>query len=261
MLRKNGSLFEEVIEKSKEKMSEKFFENLKKLSGTDSFSGEEKFFRDYCLVEKLKEYQRESRVDGKGNLWSPSSAPEGCILLCSHMDKIGMAKEAVVKGDKIIGRLDDSLGMSIILEILERGFRPSILFTVEEESGCYGSEFAAGQIDSGKEECPRLAVVIDVSARERPGCGTISYISSGREKFSEEDIKKIKKVLEAGRQRAVFLPGYTNDSANLAFRHIPVTTMQVHVDNMHSERETAQISDVEEVKKAVEVLIKNYNKF
>jgi hypothetical protein len=132
---------------------------------------------------------------------------------------------------------------------------------VEEEIKRLGAEFAASSIQKGQERLPGLAIVTDVSMLEECGAGPISYTFSAGATFREIDIKKVGNILDQEGQRVLFREGYGNDAGSLAKHGIPVTTMQMHVDNMHSENEIAAISDVEEVVNAIEKIIKNHNQF
>ena len=117
-----------------EKKLETLIQDLKELSIIDSLSGHEAEIRSH-LKETLEGLGLRCSIDGKGNLWVESEDDgQKDILLSAHMDKVGKGKEVVVDGERLRGRLDDTLGLSIILQLIRQGLRPSALFTVEEES-------------------------------------------------------------------------------------------------------------------------------
>lgn len=213
----------------------------------------------------------ETRTDQAGNLWLLSDAPESGILLCSHMDKVGKANAIKTTDGQITGRLDDALGISIIMGALKKGHRPSVLFTTEEEVGLYGSKYAADMIMNGDAKCPKLALILDVSALKKRGAGPLMYISSGRIPFPEEPIEAVKNILKRHDKRATFLDGWPNDSINFAMistltienhvkkvLHQPTLTLQVHVDNIHRANETADIVDIEEAASVLETILQNH---
>ena len=238
-----------------------FFPNLKIISGLESRSGNEHLVRQF-LIEKATELNIENETDEIGNLYFKSDKPEGDIMLCAHMDKVGEAKQAVLSGDTVTGRLDDTLGINIILETIKKGFRPSVLFTTQEENGFYGSEFAVKRILSGGIKKPSLILVLDVSALLKHKEGPIIYTSSGGIDFPLKTIELLKKIIKESKQKVNFIPGFINDSAVLS--KLPdqnIATLQVHVDNMHTSKETAAISDIESSMKVLEIILKNNQEF
>ncbi len=248
-----------VAEQKKYEAWETIFPYLEVLSGMESLSRHEDLVRDYLLKEAEK-LGIETRTDEVGNLWLLSDAPEGEILLCAHMDKVGHAQEAVVEGTTVRGRLDDALGTSIIMAALKKGHRPSVLFTVEEETGLYGSEFAVQAIMAGKSRKPKLVLILDVSVVQQRGVGPLCYTSSGGGRpFPEAPINAAKTILQRAGLRASFVPGHTNDS--FSFRLLPeqgTLTLQIHVDNMHSRQEVADIADIKEAAKVLETILQHH---
>ncbi len=247
---------------------ERIYPYVRAVSGLESRSGDERLVREY-LMKEAEALGIETKTDQAGNLWLLSEAPESGILLCSHMDKVGKARAAVVSGEQVIGRLDDALGASIIMGALKKGHRPSVLFTVEEEAGGYGSHFATHLMVNGKAKRPKLALIMDVSALEKSGAGPLMYVSSGRVSFPQAPIESVKKILERNGKRATFLDGWPNDSIKFAMmpaskgkdgkeKPQAVLTLQVHVDHMHTEKETASRADVEEVASVLETILTNH---
>ena len=180
-----------------EKNVEFIIKDIEYLLSVESRSGQESGLRT-VLAEKLEKLGCKTRIDEKGNLWVEShEKEEGNIILNAHMDRVGpgtVRKE----GDKIIGRLDDTLGISMILALLKEGYRPSMIFTVEEESveevvedgekklknrelpdGIYnaGARYAADKLWESPNK-PKLLVTIDVTTIGKPGDGPTIYTSS-----------------------------------------------------------------------------------
>ncbi len=235
--------------------------HLIEVSSLESLSGSESEVRSY-LESKAKKFGYETKTDEVGNLWLYSDAPEGEVLLCAHMDKVGEPRKITEEGDKITGRLDDALGVSMIMGLIEAGSRPSVLFTVEEETGYRGARCAAKNIYGAKEKRPKLVLVLDVSMLEEHGAGPLVYTSSGGITFPDLPLKAIEQVVNENGLRAKLLPGIGNDSTCFArIQNQAVATLQVHVDNMHSPEEVALISDVKEAALVLENIVNNHAQF
>jgi hypothetical protein len=189
---------------------ERIKQNLEVVSDIESLSGEEDKIRQY-LQSKALEFGIETDIDRAGNVWFLSDSPEGEVLLNAHMDKVGGTSRAIESNGKINGRLDNSLGISVILGLLQEEIRPSVVFTVEEESerekisesgersfvkrdlreGKYnfGARTAAEEIYEGKYKKPKLAITVDVSAAGMLGNGPLVYMSSSVFRFPNEGVK------------------------------------------------------------------------
>lgn len=224
-----------------------------------------------------------TNIDNVGNLWGiPSDDKDNTaqkeIMLCAHMDKVGEPKSAEVDNDKIVGRLDDALGISVILQVLKNGFKPSVLFTVEEEGGVeiiengksrtdwriassgeynHGARSATQQLRS-QETKPRLLAVIEVTKKSKPGEGPVIYTSSGsgtpgnQEYFDMNKIKKIAKIINKKEYGVTYTEGRPNDS--MVFASVPdmgVIAIEMPVLNMHTAKEEANYTDV---KKTIEII-------
>ncbi len=274
----------EGVEKTKEMIDGETWEDIRQelsvLSAMESLSTKEDNLRSY-LVGRATEMGIETKVDEKGNLWFLSDQSEGEIMLCAHMDKIGNGVEITVTGDQVSGRLDDALGMSVILSIFKEGLRPSALFTVQEESdrevfkddgskvivereldnGIYnaGARYAAEEIFSGKEPNPKLALVADVSRLGKGGGGPLVYTSSMHFHFPNAPLVSIKKILSREGLSARYLDGPANDSIDLTFKPLKgVVTMEIHVDNLHSDKEKANLEDIVALRNAIKAVVKNH---
>lgn len=264
----------------KEKKPETLIENLKKLSSIESLSGQEEEMRKY-LKASLESFGMKCNVDGKGNLWGYSEDEvQNKILLCAHMDKVGPAKEASVDGTQLTGRLDNALGLSIILQLVSQGLRPSIVFTVEEESeievvkngeiiteerelkdNLYnaGARFAAQELAIKKDK-PKLVIVVDTTQMGKVDNGPIIYTSSGLKEpgkqfyFPAEKLKNVAKIINQGKPGISYLEGNDNDSIEFTFvPDLGVLAVEIPIENNHSSKEEASIEDI---KKAGEILKK-----
>jgi len=254
------SIAKKIESKEAQQAWERIKPYLTMVSKMDSLSGRgrEIEVRNY-LENEARKFGYETKIDKVGNLWLFSDATEGEVLLCAHMDKVGEPNKMEEKGDKIVGRLDDALGVAIIMGALEKGLRPSVLFTVEEETSGTGALYAAQRINTKEEKKPKLALILDVSAKEKHGAGPLVYTSSSGIPFPEIPLQAIDKIITENGLRVKLIPGYVNDSTH--FARLPnqaVATLQVHVDNMHSREEVALVSDIKEAALVLEAIIKNH---
>lgn len=244
---------------------EKIKKHLKELSAMESLSGYEYELRQY-LREFAEKLGIKTSIDLGNNLWLHSKAPEKNVMLCAHMDKVGIANEVTVKNGKAIGRLDDAFGMSLILGLLESGQRPTVLFTVEEERhiSLYeaGAESATGDMIDGLAPRPDLALILDVSMLGRGGDGPIIYTSSAGRKFPLKPLEQINELLDKNKMRALFTPGKSNDSSWFTdVKGVGVATLQVHVDAMHTENEVADVNDIMEAANVLKMIVDNHSQF
>lgn len=261
-----------------EKNLEALIGDLRELSSLDSFSGEEAVIRSR-LSNMLESFGMDCSADDKGNLWAKSKDEhQGRILLSAHMDKVGRGEKVVLEKDRLKGRLDDALGLSVILQLIRQGLRPSILFTVEEESareveqggqtrleartlpdGIYnaGARYAAEKL-AAEIDKPKLIIVVDVTQMGKVGDGPIVYTSSGLKKpgkqfyFPPAMLKKVAKIVHPKKPGISYAEGNANDSIEFTFvPDVGVLTVEIPVENNHTPHEEASTEDV---KKTIEVL-------
>ena len=267
-------------EKESDEQWERVFSELKAISGMESPSGQEERVRDY-LRGRAADLNIQHQVDQKGNLWFLSDSPDQDVLLCAHMDKIGQGAEisTETENDMVRGRLDDSLGISIILGLLQKGLRPRVLFTVEEESqkevikggkteivdrglpgGVYnaGARFAAEGIASGRTPKPKLIVVVDASTLGKPGDGPLIYTSSAHFRFPREPVKDVIRLLKRRNLHAQYLEGKANDAIEFSFIfNQGVMAVEISTQNLHSQNETASKKDILDASLIIETIIRN----
>ena len=279
MIEKPDRLIDEKIEF--ERSIESLVKDIEQLLLVESSSGQETELRN-IIGEKLKGFGYEIRVDDKGNLWAESVEKiEGKILLNSHMDRVG---SGTVKrdGDKLVGRLDDTLGISIMFSLLKEGYRPSMLFTVEEESemevvengekklknrklpdGIYnaGARHAADELWNSSNK-PKLFVTIDVTTLGRPGDGPAIYTSSGLHTlgkqfyFKPDILRSIADVVNKEHIGTRYVEGNANDSIEFSFvPNLGVTAIEIPIENPHSNNETADVGDVEKTLKVLRIIL------
>lgn len=272
-----------LSEKSQEEKSiDNITEDIKALLSVDSVSGHEQKLRA-SLVNVLEKFGCTTRIDKKGNLWVEShEKAEGKVLLNAHMDRVGPG-DIKREGDRLVGRLDDTLGISMILSLLKEGYRPSLLFTVEEESlfeteengqkvlkprKLQGGVYNAGANHASWDDFwvsphkPRLSITIDVTSLGKLGDGPAIYTSSGLHKpgkqfyFNPEVLKEIGKIVNSERIGTRYVEGNANDAIEFSFiPDLGVTAVEVPVENAHTDREAVQVSDVEKALKVLRIIL------
>jgi len=251
---------------------------LRDLSSIESLSGQEDEIRKF-LIKELRACGVDSNVDEAGNLWVDSSSPEGEILLCAHMDKVGRGCELRAVGSRVRGRLDDAIGLSVILALIKNGLRPSVVFTVEEESDIetfakgkrvmikrklthglnYGAQTAAVKIDKGEKRSPKLTVVVDITKQQKPGTRPVIYSSSKTFGFPIEPLKDVRRLLQGEGLKAIYQAGPANDSIEFSFlKDQGVITVEVPVDNYHTENEEAEKKDIVEALAIVKAIVRGH---
>lgn len=269
----------------------KFSEYLGDLSETESLSGNENEIRTQ-IEEKLRQLGIETSVDEKGNLWVKSAGPQGEFLLCAHMDKIGKGSRTRTEGSRITGRLDNALGISLILNLFREGYRPSALFTVEEESqrevinqeegvelisrDLPGSIYNAGarhvadkMIDAmfERSQIPKMVIVIDVSTIGKIDNGPLIYMSGssrtgGAFRFPSGPLKDTVKLLRRNDLQAHFIEGRANDAIEFSFvKGLGVLAIEIPIKNYHSPKEVASVSDIELSAKILRTILENPDNF
>jgi hypothetical protein len=274
-------LHQEIKEISANPRMENIMEELKIFSEMDSFSTKEENIRN-CLAEKIRSFGLEVQIDEKGNLWAPSNdEKEGDFLLCAHMDKVGAGSELRFEDGEIKGRLDDAVGISIIMSLYKEGHRPSVLFTVEEESvqeidesgekkliprnlpnGIYnaGARFAALKVHDREimKEKPKLIICLDVSPADKPGPNI--YTSSFDFHYPNGPLKDIAKLLDKKGIKGVnWINGGGNDSIEFSFlEEQPLIAIGPVVDNIHTANEAVNADEVLKTAEVIETIMSEY---
>jgi len=253
-------------------------EELEIFSKMDSASGKEENIRNF-LIEKIKNLGMETHVDEKGNLWVPSDyEKEGDFLLTAHMDKVGEGSELRQKDEMIEGRLDNAVSLAIIMALFKEGYRPSVLFTVEEEAETQtiengknkyaprdlpdniynaGARHATVEMPNILKNKPKLTINLDVSFVGESG--VCIYKSSMDFHFPKGPLKDINKILREKGISCNYVDGLANDSIEFSFNEeMGVISMGPHIENPHTPDEKALIEDVLNTANAVAFILEEY---
>lgn len=137
------------------------------------------------LEANLENYGYEV-INGDGYLLAPGRE----IVLTAHMDTVHkkpvthyVIKEGRITSPQGIGG-DDRCGVFIILSLLEKGYRPTVLFCEDEEIGCVGAEKFVAQ---GKWDLSDHKYIVEL---DRRGSNDCVFYSCDNDEF----IKYIEKV-------------------------------------------------------------------
>ncbi len=250
------------------------------VSRIESFSGMECYLRMY-LKKRLEDFDYNPFIDGMGNLWALSDGIGGNVLLCAHMDKVGFGHGVSVEDGNIVGRLDDALGIGLIITLIESGLHPSVLFTVEEESwvedgktGWYrnlpggihsaGARYAVEQMWQERIKKPRLIIVVDVSQSLKPGEGTFIYKSSFKFACPVGTLNDAEKILKENHIDTPFIHGGGTDLIEFTFfaaEGVGCIGIGIPILNMHSSNEKADVDDVIRAFNILNILVGNVDAF
>jgi len=136
----------------------------------------------YLLSEELKDKGYEPVSHKDDYVWATGSIP---IMLVAHVDTVGDADavfhdhlENVFWSPDGLGA-DDRAGVWGILYLLEKGYRPSILFTNGEESGGWGASSAKKKL---AQDVGDVRVIVEI---DRQGEMEAVFYSCGSEKIRE----------------------------------------------------------------------------
>lgn len=130
-------------------------ELFRKLLETASPSGHEKGVQD-IVIEELDAMGVEHVLDKHGNIWTRVGETDQPTLFTAHMDCIHNDHPVILDWDDDTGIVklhgdckqralgaDDSVGVRMLLHMIEHSVEALYIFTTEEETGCKGAAFAA----------------------------------------------------------------------------------------------------------------------
>jgi len=223
------------------------FKKIKRLALLSSIYPNEDPVREFIETE-LENLNKDYILDEFGNLYISSTSD---ILLSAHMDK-QEAPNFKDLGDEIQGKLDDAVGIGIILTLAEK-FDFHAFFTVGEEVGLLGSEFAL-ENELIPDACK--AIIVDTSSLGEMGKGPIFYKSFGSNLPSVEYINEIYSSAKSAGVTLQPFKGVINDGVNI-IKAIPNTiALEPHIDNFHTSYEISAKKDIEDTYKVLEHILK-----
>lgn len=225
------------------------FEHIEKIANIPSIHPEEKKVRDF-IISILNSIRREYKIDEFGNLYLLSQN-NFKILLSSHMDKQAPPNFKDL-GNFIQGKLDDAVGIGIILALAQKYEFPAF-FSVGEEKGLKGSKYA---LDNNLIPKVESAIVIDTSPFGELENGPIFYISFEDKKPSNKFLDEIFNAANSLNIKLHPIPGFINDGVNL-IKAIPDTVaLEPHIDNNHTSEEIASKKDIIDIFRVIEQYFK-----
>ncbi len=225
------------------------FEHIEKIANIPSIHPEEKKVRNF-IINVLNSMKRDFKIDEFGNLYLLSQ-DNFKILLSSHMDKQAppFFKDL---GKYIQGKLDDAVGIGIILSLAQHYDFPA-LFSVGEEKGLKGSKYALNNNLIPKVES---AIVIDTSPFGELGNGPIFYTSfDNKQPFNKflNEIFNSAKLINVNLQP---MDGSINDGVNLIKVISDTVALEPHIDNYHTSEEISAKIDIINTYKVIEQYLK-----
>lgn len=216
------------------------FETIKDVALLSSPTGEEKLVQDY-VTKFVSSFFRKVEIDNAGNIW----VNRGKIYLCAHMDKKGEPGQWREESNTIQGRLDDAVGVGVVLNLLKENESLSALFTVAEESRDGDSSWGAQQaLENMKKMAPHLIVVVDTSPRCEMNKGPILYTSSSDVRFDDVLIQKVVHIAHKESIPLQLSEGRSNDSRIFGVAGLPTFALEPHINNYHSPDEISSKSDI-----------------
>jgi putative aminopeptidase FrvX len=161
------------------------------------------------------------------------------------------------------GKLDDSIGLSLILDLLEKTKdmqTPSLLalLTVGEEVGMLGAEYASEEVFGGKYNKSKMIVLDTTSIKPGKG-GIVLYKECAIRKKSwkagyiglmkEPLVQELENFAEQYNFPLSTHSAHTNDSTVFAsMTDIPTVALEVPILNIHSTEETASKDSIENMR-------------
>lgn len=203
------------------------------------------------IVKKLYLYGKKYIVDKVGNIHViPNNGSQ--IMLSAHIDKQA-GPNYIDFGSFVIGKLDDAIGVGIILALL-KDYDFHALLTVGEERGFIGSRFAVKNklISSAVNK----VIVIDVSPRKTEK-GVQLYFSFRNRQASSDFIKNVAdtaRSVNADFRPMVMTP--INDGLVLSTIIKDTIALEPYIDNYHTDHEICKKLDIVNTYKIAEGLVK-----
>ena len=222
------------------------FEKIKKVALLPSIHPNEKPVKDYVKNE-LEKFDKEINVDKFGNIYIISDSN---ILLSSHMDKQAPPYYQDI-GDKIEGKLDDAIGVGIMLTLAEK-YEFKAIFTVGEEDDLNGSYFA---LKNGLIPHAEKCIVIDTSPLGNPGGGPIFYTSFDYTYPSQEYLDEVFNAAKSVDVTLQPMEGPINDGVNLIKAIQNTIALEPHIEDFHTSHEISLKKDVIDTYKVIEQIL------
>jgi len=228
-------------------------ELLNEIVGTASPSGFEKGVQDIVVRECLA-HKHKPRIDAVGNVWAKIGDKPRTIFTahmdCVHnhypvifeVDEKGIMSLSKESHQTALGA-DDSVGVSILLHMMEHEVEGIYLFTIKEEVGCIGASHAA-------KNCPDY--VDQAICFDRKDTESVITRMSGGDCCSDAFATDL--IRELGKTGLTFKKdpsGSTTDTNKFAGCTLNHTNISAGYYDEHSERETLDTNFFLALKSAV----------
>lgn len=228
---------------------QKIFEFIEAVANLSSIYPNEKLVREF-IVKQLTLMKRKYKIDKEGNLYLlPKTNSKS--LLSAHMDKQAEPYYEDL-GETIQGKLDDAIGIGIILA-LTKTYDFYAFLSIEEEKGLQGSIYA---LNNGLIPKVENAIIIDTSPFGELGNGPIFYTSFANRNPSDDFLNIIFNLAESMKLNLQPMDGWINDGINI-IRAIPDTiALEPHIDNYHTSEEISAKKDIMDTCRIIEQFLK-----
>lgn len=214
------------------------FEIIRQIAMIPGLSGNEEGVRRFIKSWVQREVPGlPIEEDATGNIF----CGKGALKLCAHMDKKN-DPHFTENEHEIIGKLDDAVGVGIILYLLKefkRGFKA--LFTVGEEVGHYG---AREIVTAKKFMAQSKVIVIDTSPFGESFKGPLIYQKVGAQIMDPLLIRLLEQIASEENIPVQYADAKSNDAIEFAAVGIPTVALEPHLENYHTSKERIAKADV-----------------
>lgn len=184
--------------------------------------------KDYCFNELSKYYKSNNIDNDNGFIFCRGEIP---IMLVAHLDTVGdnppdkilYDKDYIISINSILGG-DDRCGVFTIIKLLEKGYKPYVLFAEDEEFGGVGTS----KFLKKYQEKLDLKYIIELDRRGEDDC---VFYDTGNEKFiSYIESFGFKKAFGSFSDISLISPQYDIASANLSVGYYKEHTLHEYID-------------------------------
>ena len=171
------------------------------------------------------------------------------ITLAAHLDTVGVEiptkiyfdpVENIMWSPQLLGA-DDRSGVYAIIQIIEKGYKPHVIFTTGEEQGCMGAEALVK--DYPKSPFPKNKTIIQLDRRGKNDC--VFYKFNNRDFISYIENFGFKEAYGTFTDITIFGPAWC----------IPTVNLSTGYENEHTLIETLNIKWLDETIEKVEKII------
>jgi len=213
------------------------FPHIKDVATRPSIHPDEGPVRAY-IMSHFQQLEKIYKVDEVGNVYLHAQ-DNPRFLLAAHMDKQAPPNYGDL-GGAIQGKLDDAVGVGILLTLAETHDFEAI-FTVAEERSSRGAFYAVE-----KKLLPDVEgiIVIDTSPKMKMGEGPIFYTSFDNIHPDSSYVELFMKTAEKLNIHIQPRPGAINDGVVFIHYNRNTIALEPHIENYHTSHEISSKQDI-----------------